>query len=85
MLACDEGKKCECPSSNCQPKEDCGSDMAYIYFITFSFATTYLMFNLFIAVLMENFDYLTRDRSILGPHHLGEYIEKWSNYDYSGR
>lgn len=30
---------------------------------------------------MDNFDYLTRDWSILGPHHLDEFIRLWSEYD----
>ena len=30
---------------------------------------------------MDNFDYLTRDWSILGPHHLGEFVVLWSEYD----
>jgi len=30
---------------------------------------------------MDNFDYLTRDWSILGPHHLGEFVALWSEYD----
>lgn len=30
---------------------------------------------------MDNFDYLTRDWSILGPHHLDEYVRVWSEYD----
>ena len=39
------------------------------------------MLNLFVAVIMDNFDYLTRDSSILGPHHLDEYIRVWGEYD----
>ena len=39
------------------------------------------MLNLFVAVIMDNFDYLTRDASILGPHHLDEFIREWSEYD----
>jgi len=39
------------------------------------------MLNLFVAVIMDNFDYLTRDSSILGPHHLDEYIRVWGDYD----
>lgn len=39
------------------------------------------MLNLFVAVIMDNFDYLTRDASILGPHHLDEFIRVWSEYD----
>ena len=43
------------------------------------------MLNLFVAVIMDNFDYLTRDSSILGPHHLDEYIRVWGEYDPSAR
>ena len=39
------------------------------------------MLNLFVAVIMDNFEYLTRDSSILGPHHLDEYIRVWAEYD----
>lgn len=39
------------------------------------------MLNLFVAVIMDNFDYLTRDSSILGAHHLDEYIRVWAEYD----
>jgi hypothetical protein len=43
---------------------------------------TYFQFlNLFVAVIMDNFDYLTRDWSILGPHHLTEFVTLWSEYD----
>lgn len=37
--------------------------------------------NLFVAVIMDNFEYLTRDSSILGPHHLDEFIRVWAEYD----
>ena len=39
------------------------------------------MLNLFVAVIMDNFEYLTRDSSILGPHHLDEYVRVWADYD----
>ena len=39
------------------------------------------MLNLFVAVIMDNFEYLTRDQSILGPHHLDEFVQIWSAYD----
>ena len=39
------------------------------------------MLNLFVAVIMDNFDYLTRDSSILGAHHLDEFVRVWSEYD----
>lgn len=36
---------------------------------------------MFVAVIMDNFDYLTRDWSILGPHHLDEFKRIWAEYD----
>ncbi len=41
------------------------------------------MLNLFVAVIMDNFDYLTRDSSILGAHNLDEYVRVWTEYDPS--
>lgn len=66
------------------PDQNCGSVMTYFYFVSFIFSCTFIMLNLFVAVIMDNFDYLTRDSSILGSHHLGEFISVWSEYDASG-
>ncbi|ETN67421.1 voltage-dependent p/q type calcium channel [Anopheles darlingi] len=41
----------------------------------------FTMLNLFVAVIMDNFDYLTRDSSILGAHHLDEFVRIWAEYD----
>lgn len=43
--------------------------------------SVFQMLNLFVAVIMDNFEYLTRDSSILGPHHLDEFIRVWAEYD----
>ncbi|KAM7405357.1 hypothetical protein PAMP_012625 [Pampus punctatissimus] len=69
MLASLPGKRCD-PESDYEPGEEfsCGSNFAIII-------------NLFVAVIMDNFDYLTRDWSILGPHHLDEFKRIWSEYD----
>jgi len=40
--------------------------------------------NLFIAVIMDNFEYLTRDWTVLGTHHLDEFKRVWSDYDPEG-
>ncbi|XP_075690009.1 voltage-dependent L-type calcium channel subunit alpha-1D isoform X8 [Rhinoderma darwinii] len=82
MLACLPGKPCD-PGSDCNPGEECtcGSNFAIIYFITFYMLCAFLIINLFVAVIMDNFDYLTRDWSILGPHHLDEFKRIWSEYD----
>lgn len=42
---------------------------------------TLQILNLFVAVIMDNFDYLTRDWSLLGPHHLDEFKKIWAEYD----
>ncbi|CAL8071002.1 unnamed protein product [Calicophoron daubneyi] len=75
MMDCSAGKACEGSG------ETCGSTFTYPYFVTFIFLSTFLMLNLFIAVIMDNFDYLTRDSSILGPHHLDEFVRCWAEYD----
>jgi hypothetical protein len=48
--------------------QGCGTDVAYFYFISFFVVCSFLILNLFVAVIMDNFDYLTRDWSILGRH-----------------
>ncbi len=66
------------------PDQNCGSNLTYLYFVSFIFLCSFIMLNLFVAVIMDNFDYLTRDSSILGSHHLGEFISVWSEYDPKG-
>ncbi|VBB31232.1 unnamed protein product, partial [Acanthocheilonema viteae] len=71
MMACTAGKYCAKPNSfeiNLAKGPTCGTQMSY-------------MLNLFVAVIMDNFDYLTRDSSILGPHHLDEFVRVWADYD----
>ncbi|XP_060053768.1 voltage-dependent R-type calcium channel subunit alpha-1E isoform X4 [Erinaceus europaeus] len=83
MLSCLGEKGCEpdttAPSQN--ENERCGTDLAYVYFVSFIFFCSFLMLNLFVAVIMDNFEYLTRDSSILGPHHLDEFVRVWAEYD----
>ncbi|XP_037101743.1 voltage-dependent L-type calcium channel subunit alpha-1D isoform X8 [Syngnathus acus] len=82
MLACLPGKLCDAESDyNPGEERTCGSGFAIIYFITFYMLCAFLIINLFVAVIMDNFDYLTRDWSILGPHHLDEFKRIWSEYD----
>ena len=64
--------------------QNCGSIFTYFFFVSFIFLCSFIMLNLFVAVIMDNFDYLTRDSSILGSHHLGEFISTWSDFDASG-
>ena len=93
MLSCEAGRPCHPkahkindtvdPPIILDPEKTCGSPMTYFYFVTFIFLCSFLMLNLFVAVIMDNFDYLTRDSSILGAHHLDEFIRIWAEYDPS--
>uniref|UniRef100_A0A672ZEZ8 Voltage-dependent calcium channel alpha-1 subunit IQ domain-containing protein n=1 Tax=Sphaeramia orbicularis TaxID=375764 RepID=A0A672ZEZ8_9TELE len=87
MLSCLSGQECE-PDPSIAPltmspdhEGGCGTEFAYCYFVSFIFFSSFLMLNLFVAVIMDNFEYLTRDSSILGPHHLDEFVRIWGEYD----
>ncbi|KAL2103740.1 hypothetical protein ACEWY4_000608 [Coilia grayii] len=119
MLAALPGRRCD-PESEFGPGEEftCGSNLAYLYFISFFMLCSFLVrlqqtlrqgggfrvgasgwghqgggiragalefglqiINLFIAVIMDNFEYLTRDWTVLGTHHLDEFKRVWSDYD----
>ncbi|RVE68803.1 hypothetical protein OJAV_G00095140 [Oryzias javanicus] len=79
MLSCLSQRACDERAGTAV--KECGSDFAYFYFVSFIFLCSFLMLNLFVAVIMDNFEYLTRDSSILGPHHLDEFIRVWAEYD----
>ncbi|XP_061488483.1 voltage-dependent L-type calcium channel subunit alpha-1S isoform X2 [Rhineura floridana] len=82
LLAASYGKLCD-PESDYAAGEEytCGTSFAYFYFMSFYMLCAFLIINLFVAVIMDNFDYLTRDWSILGPHHLDEFKRIWAEYD----
>jgi hypothetical protein len=73
--------------------QGCGTDVAYFYFISFFVVCSFLILNLFVAVIMDNFDYLTRDWSILGRQsstlsptrsNLGRHSSTFSPKGWSG-
>ena len=81
MLSCKAGGECDpaviVPGSD----KTCGNIVAVPFFISFVFFVQFLMLNLFVAVIMDNFEFLTRDSSILGPQHLDKFPEAWSDLD----
>eukprot|EP00111_Clytia_hemisphaerica_P002564 TCONS_00007303-protein len=82
MLACSADARCDPKLPAVDPgQEYCGSSLAHAYFISFIFVCSFLMLNLFVAVIMDNFGYLTQDESILGPHHLDEFVRVWALFD----
>jgi hypothetical protein len=66
MLACEAGRVCdprtfkfnETTGKIIDPFKTCGSTFSYTYFVSFIFLCSFLMLNLFVAVIMDNFDYL---------------------------
>lgn len=81
MMACVSGPDVWCDRYSDDFGKRCGTNFAFPYFISFYVLCSFLIINLFVAVIMDNFDYLTRDWSILGPHHLDEFVRLWSEYD----
>jgi len=84
-VACVSGRTCDEYAKGGLGGEDCGhSGAAYTYFVVFVFLCSFIMLNIVVAVIMDSFDYLTRDSSILGSHHLSEFINVWCDYDPLG-
>ena len=84
MSACMPGKQCYRYPDEIVDEDApgrCGTFIAVPYFILFYMLCAFLILNLFVAVIMDNFDYLTRDWSILGPHHLDEFKRVWADID----
>ena len=92
MMACIPGRPCDelalvynkTTGELVDPEKTCGSNITYFYFVSFIFLCSFIMLNIVVAVIMDSFDYLTRDSSILGSHHLGEFISVWCEYDPLG-
>jgi hypothetical protein len=92
MVACIAGRPCDVLAMPINattglmidPDRKCGSNITYFYFISFIFLCSFIMLNIVVAVIMDSFDYLTRDSSILGSHHLSEFISVWCEYDPLG-
>ena len=92
MIACIAGRECDEMSLQynattglpINPDKTCGSNVSYFYFVSFIFLCSFIMLNIVVAVIMDSFDYLTRDSSILGSHHLSEFITVWCEYDPLG-
>lgn len=55
----------------CIPLDGCGSSAAYAYFYSFTLLVSYILLNIFIAVVLEGFAY-EKDRidGVLQPYHV---------------
>ena len=81
MLSCKKGAECDEKVKIPGSDKVCGNVIAVPYFISFVFFVQFLMLNLFVAVIMDNFEFLTRDSSILGPQNLDKFPAIWSDFD----
>ena len=84
MLAC-----ADVNSKNCidNQTKSCGTLLAYPFFTSFVFLSAFMITNLFLAVIMDNFMYLTLDSSVLYCQHIRDFTRVWTQFDrnYSGR
>ena len=73
-------------SPNCADESNlnCGTTFSYIYFSSFVFMCSYIMTNLFLAFIMDNFVYLTHDWSELDSRHIHRFTAMWSHFDKPG-
>jgi hypothetical protein len=55
----------------CIPLDGCGSSAAYAYFYSFTLLVSFILLNIFIAVVLEGFAY-EKDRidGVLQPYHV---------------
>ena len=70
-------------SMNCinDPNKNCGSQMSHPFFISFIFMSSFMVTNLFLAVIMDNFMYLTLDPSVLVSKHVSMFATIWRKFD----
>eukprot|EP00039_Didymoeca_costata_P023887 m.8605 g.8605 ORF g.8605 m.8605 type:complete len:2172 (+) comp3929_c0_seq1:301-6816(+) len=71
----------ECDRNPPDGQSTCGNGFARFYMITFVVLSTFIILNLFVAVIVDNFDFLTRDESELGTDALEEFVSRWTQYD----
>lgn len=83
LIRCTTGEAWQDILAYCYAHEE-GGWYAIPYFVLFIIMIGLLVVNLFIAVIMDNFDYLTRDWSELGVHHLTHFQHHWQKLDPAG-
>jgi hypothetical protein len=55
----------------CTPLNGCGSPVAYLYFCSFTMLITYILLNIFIAVILEGFaNEKDQANGVLLPQHV---------------
>ena len=62
----------------------CGGGFAIFYMLSFVLLGSFIVLNLFVAVIVDNFAFLTQDSAELGANGLEEFSQMWSKYDPQG-
>ena len=75
----DEARGCD---PDALPYSDCGSRLAYPYFIGFTVIGTFVFVNLVVAVILENFTALGNvNPELVSALDIAEFREAWAQYD----
>ncbi|DBA00730.1 TPA: hypothetical protein N0F65_001201 [Lagenidium giganteum] len=69
-------------SDSCEQLTGCGSSVAFVYFYSFTLLVTFILLNIFIAVILEGFaDEKDRANGLLQPQHYENFISSWAVFD----
>jgi len=72
----------ECGVSNGTSLLDgCGTPFARVYMISFVVLSTFVVLNLFVAVICDHFEYLVRDENELDTTILSDFVMRWAEMD----
>ncbi|KAE9028177.1 hypothetical protein PF005_g2409 [Phytophthora fragariae] len=67
---------------DCIPLNGCGSPVAFIYLYSFTLLVTFILLNIFIAVILEGFaKEKDREDGVLLPQHYEAFVNSWSKFD----
>ena len=78
MIACADVKTLNCIDD---ASKNCGTILSYPFFTSFIFLSAFMITNLFLAVIMDNFMYLTLDSSVVYCQHIHHFIAIWREFD----
>jgi hypothetical protein len=62
----------------------CGSAFGIFYMISFVVIGSFVVLNLFVAVIVDNFEFLTTDEAELGAHSMDAFPKLWGDFDPEG-
>ncbi|KAF4133455.1 Voltage-dependent L-type calcium channel domain-containing protein [Phytophthora infestans] len=67
---------------DCVPLNGCGSPVAFVYLYSFTLLVTFILLNIFIAVILEGFaKEKDRQDGVLLPQHYETFVKKWCQFD----